>query len=231
MSEAVTIPQTAADALSERKRRNVLIVSSSVAAAALMGLKIPSLTAEFARVDSVAITPGRAWIVAAILVFYLLARYHFSDARRKLWEELWKDHIRRVGDLIDPAISASFDAQRMRKVELLAQQNSTLEFKEATNWKRRRRWYGTDFDWWARSRKKSEDGIWDWGDHSHEWTTIRMPWRSVGSHAFCFPFTVLWSRVAWEMNVVYAIAIAAIGMSIYRAYTATPELPWCLVVF
>lgn len=233
MTNEAAIAHTAHDVTSDRKRRNALTVSASVAAAAFMGLKIPSLTAEFSQLNSVAIAPGSAWIVAAALVFYLLARYHFSGGRSELWDELWKTHMSWVTRHIEPAIYRAFRTQRLRKLEELAQPKSELVFREDKGWNVARTWHGADFQWSINSQPHTADGLGSLAHHSDYVSRVRMPARTLFLHAITLPVTVLWSRVAWEMNVVYGVAIAAISMSIYRAHFATAELdvPWCLVLF
>ncbi|QYJ20196.1 hypothetical protein KYT87_21325 [Achromobacter sp. ES-001] len=65
-----------------KERRNALLVSALIFAAAFLHLKVPSILAEFFKFELNSTYAYRAWLLAACLAGYVSLRYHFSDARK-----------------------------------------------------------------------------------------------------------------------------------------------------
>lgn len=84
------------DDTEDKLRRNLIMASGTILAAAWLRLPLPSLFS--ALTTPPAVDPAfvhRMWAAAFAIILYLLGRYHFSKERLTSWKSFREDHERR----------------------------------------------------------------------------------------------------------------------------------------
>lgn len=221
-----------------KERRNALAVSAALFTAAFIKLKVPSLIGEYLKVEPAPESAARLWALAAIVGFYVLMRYHFSDSR------------------IDAAAqeNLAFAKKVTRQTRYYPGRGwfSSLAHKEwegiANEIAKSRREgipevlprffevrsaYVPIFGSWLIFRFGINQTVLDrspdlWINYPDE-VSVRVPARSTFiryslvmnrlNHRFFD------SKAAWEVNTVYVVCCAAVGACILRAIESTSALP------
>lgn len=217
----------------EKRRRNVLVVASSLLVAASIKLQTPLLTAEFSKFNATPETAPRLWIFAAVLVFYALMRFHFCA------------HMRRETAAANAEcvqwITGALQGRLLRNAKQTVEGDGRLNNPGSTFYVREKDIIITNpridffparitYEWslTPKVQERLPRGV----DIDREYGALALP-GSVGylMHVFATAKRMVWSNGVWELNAVYIVALASIYACLCRASVLLETVPNCCALF
>lgn len=217
----------------EKRRRNVLVIASSLLVAASIKLQTPLLTAEFIKFKATPDTAPRLWIFAALFVFYALMRFHFCGHMRRetaaanaecvqwiagAFEGRLLKNARETAEL-DPRLNTQDSKFHVREKDLVISDLKIDFFPARLAYK----WSMT-----PKAQTRLPHGV----DIDREYGAIRLKgWVAYLMLFFANFKRVVWSNGVWELNAVYMVAAVAIYACLCRASVLLDTIPNCCAVF
>ncbi|MFY1875559.1 hypothetical protein ACOTF3_04430 [Achromobacter xylosoxidans] len=213
-----------------KERRNALLVSAAICAAAFLQLKMPSFLAEYIKFEVSPEHAYRVWLLAAALTFYVLMRYHFSDSRTQALEA----SNLKFSKTLDRYLSVSKNKALSSNIAAFEDWASAVKKVDDTYYGRPPQHIGyLDFEPYNCSIHFREVFItWRLRPSTlqrHPELAQGFPTRSLTSFPVSIPqsiilslwefaYRVFYSKTAWEVNTVYATSFLAIASSIIRVF-------------
>lgn len=228
-----------------KERRNALLASATLFSAAFIQLKLPMLTAEFVKLSPSPETASRVWLLASGFALYVLMRYHFSDAhmRAKLdWRRMLANAL--VGRTwIRGRHTLRPDAHKVWITE--SNEISRLHNRNAPR-VLRQHLEPVDYEFefaekkvmylnitWAVEEKYLANNV----EVANTFpirpeSSTPISWRTFFSLLLrIFWFRTIWSKYAWENNVVYVACAAAAFACLCRSdVLSKAALPCCSLI-
>lgn len=213
-----------------KERRNALLVSALIFAAAFLHLKVPSVLGEFFKVEVNSQYAYRAWLMASCLVAYVTLRYHFSDAQKAASLASNQDFaLSIVTDMrslfhdrpVDAAVAffewerllAKMDLSRYEFVSYVSPRHFRVRAYRISGHRLRIRWQ-IDPTLVARHDAMSHRIPDEIATDTPLGFASKAKIRILGSlHRF------FWSKTAIEVTTVYVVGLAAIAICLHRAFT------------
>lgn len=217
----------------EKRRRNVLVIASTLLVAASIKLETPLLTAEFSKIKATPDTAPRLWFFAAVLVFYVVMRFHFCN------------HMRREAAAADADcalwITGAFKGLLLRNAKRAAEEDVRLHSRDSTFYLREKDIIITnprlnffpariEYEWslTPKAQQRLPRGV----DVDQEYGAMQIKgWVAYLMHLFATIKRVLWSSGVWEIYAVYVVAALSIYACLCRASVLLDAIPNCCAIF
>lgn len=228
------------DDTKDKLRRNLLVASAATLAAYWVGFRIPSLsTLGGVGVIDDAHAP-RVWSAAAVLILYLLGRFHFSDDRVEMRTEWLRDlesiRIRRMMGFARRYRVIARNKEISQQEKELAIKNSKAPSPSRSTSLRRFSVRDTTLTKVSRVKNRlyyqiqwTDDESWEFQDrYSNPHTddpdgefvdSYDLPqYRYISVQAIAALRSLLWTKGSFDLVTPYVLSILAMSVSIGKSF-------------